>query len=235
MPIANVPMMEHIVTLLRRHGFDDIVVTVAFMANHIRNYFGDGSELGVRMVYATEETPLGTAESVLNMQASWTSASSSSRPSLTDIDLGAIADFHAERALATIGLTPVENPLQFGIVITRDDGTIERFLEKPTWGGVQRHDQHRHLRAGARDLRLHRAGPLGRLQLEVFPAAGGRQAARGRGRGLLGGRRHAGGLRPGPQGRARRPGRGRALVRDQRRGTWGRGPTSTPTPASRGR
>ena len=61
MPIANAPMMEHIVALLREHGFDDIVVTVAFMANHIRNYFGDGSELGVRMVYATEETPLGTA------------------------------------------------------------------------------------------------------------------------------------------------------------------------------
>ena len=66
MPIANAPMMGHIVTLLREHGFDDIVVTVAFMANHIRNYFGDGSELGVRMVYATEETPLGTAGSVRN-------------------------------------------------------------------------------------------------------------------------------------------------------------------------
>src|SRR4029453_1943314 len=66
MPIANRPMMEHIVNLLKRHGFDEIVVTVAFLANHIRNYFGDGSELGVRMVYATEETPLGTAGSVRN-------------------------------------------------------------------------------------------------------------------------------------------------------------------------
>ena len=66
MPLANRPMMEHIVDLLKRHGFDEIVVTVAFMANHIRNYFGDGSEFGVRMVYATEETPLGTAGSVRN-------------------------------------------------------------------------------------------------------------------------------------------------------------------------
>ena len=49
MPLANRPMMEHIVDLLRRHGFDEIVVTVAFMANAIRNYFGDGSEFGVRM------------------------------------------------------------------------------------------------------------------------------------------------------------------------------------------
>jgi len=76
--LANRPMMEHIVQLLQRHGFDDVVVTVAFMANNIRSYFGDGSEFGVRMVYATEETPLGTAGSVRNAMTSWTSASWSS-------------------------------------------------------------------------------------------------------------------------------------------------------------
>src|SRR5918994_3002016 len=133
LPIANAPMMEHIVTLLRRHGYDDIVVTVAFMANHIRNYFGDGSEMGVRMVYATEETPLGTAGSVLNARHKLDERFLViSGDVLTDVDLGAIVRFHEERgALATIGLTPVEDPLEFGIVITRDDGSIERFLEKP--------------------------------------------------------------------------------------------------------
>jgi mannose-1-phosphate guanylyltransferase / phosphomannomutase len=138
MPIANAPMMEHIVALLREHGFDEIVVTVAFLANHIRNYFGDGSELGVRMVYATEETPLGTAGSVLNAREQLDERFLViSGDVLTDIDLGAITRFHDERsALATIGLTPVENPLEFGIVITREDGSIERFLEKPTWGQV---------------------------------------------------------------------------------------------------
>src|ERR1700729_939929 len=66
LPMANRPMMEHVISLLRQHGFEDIVVTVAFMANAIRSYFGDGSEFGVRMVYATEETRLGTAGSVRN-------------------------------------------------------------------------------------------------------------------------------------------------------------------------
>jgi mannose-1-phosphate guanylyltransferase / phosphomannomutase len=138
MPIANRPMMEHIVHLLKRHGFDDIVVTVAFMANHIRTYFGDGSELGVRMVYATEETPLGTAGSVRNaMDELDERFLVISGDVLTDIDLSSIVAFHEERkALATIGLIPVENPLEFGIVITREDGSIERFLEKPTWGQV---------------------------------------------------------------------------------------------------
>jgi mannose-1-phosphate guanylyltransferase / phosphomannomutase len=138
MPLANRPMMEHIVTLLRRHGFEDIVVTVAFMANHIRTYFGDGSEYGVRMVYATEENPLGTAGSVRNaMDELDERFLVISGDVLTDIDLGRIVDFHDEKkSLATIGLVAVENPLEFGIVITREDGSIERFLEKPSWGQV---------------------------------------------------------------------------------------------------
>ena len=138
MTLANRPMMEHIVRLLKEHGFEDIVVTVAFMANVIRTYFGDGSEFGVRMVYATEETPLGTAGSVRNaMDELDERFLVISGDVLTDIDLGAIVRFHEEKnALATIGLKAMENPLDFGIVITRDDGSIERFLEKPTWGQV---------------------------------------------------------------------------------------------------
>src|SRR5580693_5720763 len=69
LPLANRPMMEHVVALLRNHGFEDVVVTVAFMANAIRNYFGDGSEFGVRMAYATEANPLGTAGSILNARS----------------------------------------------------------------------------------------------------------------------------------------------------------------------
>jgi mannose-1-phosphate guanylyltransferase/phosphomannomutase len=138
MHLANRPMMEHIVQLLQKHGFDDIVVTVAFMANNIRSYFGDGSEFGVRMVYATEETPLGTAGSVRNaMDELDERFLVISGDVLTDIDLSRIVEFHEQRgAMATIGLTAVENPLEFGIVITNEDGTIERFLEKPGWGQV---------------------------------------------------------------------------------------------------
>jgi len=138
LPMANRPMMEHVVALLRRHGYEDIVVTVAFMANAIRNYFGDGSEFGVRMVYATEETPLGTAGSVLNARDELDERFVViSGDVLTDIDLSAVVDFHvSHQALATIALKAVDDPLEFGIVITRDDGSIERFLEKPTWGQV---------------------------------------------------------------------------------------------------
>ncbi|MGH9165333.1 MAG: sugar phosphate nucleotidyltransferase [Acidimicrobiales bacterium] len=137
-PMVNRPMMEHIVRLLKRHGFEDIVVTVAFMANSVRTYFGDGSEFGVRMVYATEESPLGTAGSVGNARAELDEPFLViSGDVVTDIDLSAIVATHlAKDAMVTIGLKAVENPLEFGIVIAREDGSIERFLEKPTWGQV---------------------------------------------------------------------------------------------------
>jgi mannose-1-phosphate guanylyltransferase / phosphomannomutase len=138
MPLANRPMMEHVVRLLASHGFDDVVVTVAFLANQIRDYFGDGSDFGVRMRYATEETPLGTAGSVLNASDELDDTFLViSGDVLTDIDLGAIAKAHHDAgALASIALKRVENPLEFAIVITRPDGSIERFLEKPSWGEV---------------------------------------------------------------------------------------------------
>ncbi|MGH9301080.1 MAG: sugar phosphate nucleotidyltransferase, partial [Acidimicrobiales bacterium] len=138
LPVANRPMMEHIIRLLREHGFEDIVVTVAFLANNIRSYFGDGSEFGVRLSYAAEESPLGTAGSVGNARDQLDGPFLAiSGDVLTDIDLSAVVRFHEQhKAMATIGLKSMDNPLEFGIVITRPDGSIDRFLEKPNWGQV---------------------------------------------------------------------------------------------------
>jgi mannose-1-phosphate guanylyltransferase/phosphomannomutase len=138
MPLVNRPMMEHILALLVQHGFDDVVVTVAYLANQIRTYFGDGSDFGIRIRYATEEQPLGTAGSVRNASAELDDTFLViSGDVLTDIDLTALMKAHRDTgALASIGLKRVENPLEFGIVITRPDGSIERFLEKPSWGQV---------------------------------------------------------------------------------------------------
>jgi mannose-1-phosphate guanylyltransferase/phosphomannomutase len=137
-PMANRPLMEHVIDLLRRHGFTDIVVTVAYQANAIQNYFGNGAEFGARIVYASEEPPLGTAGSVRNaMQELDEPFLVISGDVLTDVDLGAVVDFHdRKKALATIALRSVPNPLEFGIVMTRPDGAVDRFLEKPSWGQV---------------------------------------------------------------------------------------------------
>jgi mannose-1-phosphate guanylyltransferase/phosphomannomutase len=139
LPVANRPIMEHVLRLLRRHGFTDTVVTVQFLAALVRNYFGDGEDFGMALQYATEEMPLGTAGSVKNAEDALRDEPFLviSGDALTDIDLTAMVRFHKEQgALVTVGLTRVPDPLEFGIVIADEDGRIQRFLEKPTWGQV---------------------------------------------------------------------------------------------------
>jgi mannose-1-phosphate guanylyltransferase/phosphomannomutase len=139
LPVINRPIMEHVLRLLKRHGLSQTVVTVQFLAALIRNYFGDGEELGMSLHYATEEVPLGTAGSVKNAQEALRDEPFLviSGDALTDIDLSDMVRFHRKNgAMVTIGLKRVPNPLEFGIVITDEEGRIQRFLEKPTWGQV---------------------------------------------------------------------------------------------------
>src|SRR5713101_6541402 len=139
LPVANQPSMEHVLRLLKRHKFAETVVTVQFLASLVRNYFGDGEDVGMSLQYATEEVPLGTAGSVKNAEDALRDAPFLviSGDALTDIDLSELVRFHQENgALVTVALTRVPNPLEFGIIIVDDDGRIQRFLEKPTWGQV---------------------------------------------------------------------------------------------------
>jgi mannose-1-phosphate guanylyltransferase/phosphomannomutase len=137
-PIVGKPCMEHILELLRSHGFTDVIVTVAFLPQAIRSYFGDGTSLGVDIQYSVEESPLGTAGSVrLASDALDDTFLVISGDALCDIDLQQIVATHKEKGAAvTIGLKSVENPLEFGIIVTDEDGKVERFLEKPSWGQV---------------------------------------------------------------------------------------------------
>src|SRR4051812_3865081 len=139
-PVANRPMMEHIVELLKRHGITDLVSILYFQPEHITGHFGDGSDFGVSMRYVTAEADYGTAGAVRNAEDLVLNERVIviSGDVLTDFDLTAAIEEHDRRgAEATIALTAVENPLAYGIVISdRASGRIERFLEKPTWGEV---------------------------------------------------------------------------------------------------
>jgi mannose-1-phosphate guanylyltransferase / phosphomannomutase len=137
-PIVGKPCMEHILELLREHGLTDVIVTVAFLPQAIRSYFGEGDTLGLNIGYSVEESPLGTAGSVrLAARQLDETFLVISGDALCDLDLTKLIEFHKERGAAvTIGLKSVENPLEFGIVVTDEEGRIERFLEKPSWGQV---------------------------------------------------------------------------------------------------
>ncbi|MFZ5647641.1 MAG: sugar phosphate nucleotidyltransferase [Bacillota bacterium] len=137
-PILNRPMMAYIVELLKKHGITDIAVTLQYMPDNIRDFFGNGWQLGVNMRYFVEETPLGTAGSVKNADDFLDDTFIViSGDALTDFDLGRAIEFHREKgSLATLVLTRVDTPLEYGVVITEPSGSIRQFLEKPSWGEV---------------------------------------------------------------------------------------------------
>jgi mannose-1-phosphate guanylyltransferase/phosphomannomutase len=137
-PVVGTPVLEHILRLLKEHGITQVVVTLAYLGAEIRNRLGDGAELDMEIEYVVEDRPLGTAGSVRNaahlLDDTFLVISGDA---LTDIDLTKVMRAHEERGShATIVLHSVPNPLEYGVVVTDDEGNIKRFLEKPSWGEV---------------------------------------------------------------------------------------------------
>ncbi len=137
-PVVNKPNMEHVLDLLKKHGITDVIVTLQYLAPVIQTHFGDGSSFGMNIKYSVEETPLGTAGSVKavedQLQEPFLVISGDS---MTDFDLEAILAYHQEkRSVATLTLYRVPNPLEYGVIITDDEGRIRQFMEKPSWGEV---------------------------------------------------------------------------------------------------
>src|SRR4030088_769241 len=137
-PVVGLPVMEHILNLLRDHGITDVVVTLAYLGAEIRNHFGDVSDFGMSVEYVVEDSPLGTAGSVKTaahlLDDTFLVISGDA---LTDIDLTWVIEEHRRRqSHASIVLKSVPNPLEYGVVVTDPDGRVRRFLEKPSWGEV---------------------------------------------------------------------------------------------------
>lgn len=139
-PIVDRPVMGHIIELLKRHGITEIIITLQYLANIIQDFYGDGSAFDVDITYSVEEVPLGTAGAIkyasrlLDDDEPFMVISGDA---LTDFDLKAIMEAHHKSgALATLTLTRVPNPLEYGVVITDENGRIKQFLEKPNWGEV---------------------------------------------------------------------------------------------------
>lgn len=132
-PVANKPFLEHIIAYLSSHGVDEIVVTLCYLPDRIRDYFGDGRRFGVKMDYVREESPLGTAGAVKNAAAHLDSTFVVLNGDIfTGLDLSNMIVAHRYRgAEATIALTPVDNPTAYGVVEMEQTGRVRRFVEKP--------------------------------------------------------------------------------------------------------
>jgi mannose-1-phosphate guanylyltransferase/phosphomannomutase len=137
-PLMNRPIMLHIVELLKKYQITDLVMLLYHQPHIIKNFFRDGAEFGVRITYVTPLEDMGTAGAVKYAEKYLDERFLIiSGDLLTDFNLQKVIDFHeANKALATITLTSVKDPLQFGVVVTDKEKRITQFLEKPGWGEV---------------------------------------------------------------------------------------------------
>ena len=133
-PLVNKPVLFHILGLLKHHNITDVIITVKHLADQVQDYFGNGSHLGMRIRYAVEDPPLGTAGGVKNAENLLDDEPFLviSSDIVTDIDLSKLIRYHHEKqAMVTMALKRVSNPKGYGIVLLDGKGYIRCLLEKP--------------------------------------------------------------------------------------------------------
>jgi mannose-1-phosphate guanylyltransferase len=134
MPVLNRPFLEHAIVYLKKLGAIEVTLALSYLPESIRDYLGDGSNLGIRLNYTVEDNPLGTAGAVKHAEAYLNHTFAVLNGDIfTDLDITDMLTFHRQRkAQATIALTWVDNPSAFGIVETETNGRVSRFIEKPS-------------------------------------------------------------------------------------------------------
>lgn len=138
-PLANKPFVAYVLEHLKSNGIEDIIFSMGYLPDGIKEYFGDGSAFGMKVTYVIEDQPLGTAGAVKNVEEHITDADFLvlNGDILTDLDIRALIGYHQEKgAVGTITLTPVEDPTAYGLVHINGDGEVKDFLEKPSWDEI---------------------------------------------------------------------------------------------------
>ena len=132
-PVLNRPLLEHLLLHLKRHSITRITLAMTQQNAEIREAFGDGSGLGLEIEYAYEDTPLGSGGAIASVSQHWDEPFLVANGDiLTDLDLSAMMAFHEEHdSELTMHLHEVEDPSQFGVAVTAEDGRITTFVEKP--------------------------------------------------------------------------------------------------------
>jgi len=133
LPVLGRPCVEYVLRSLASAGIEEVFLTCSYRSNDMVAALGEGREFGIDLIYAFEEQPAGTAGAVkLLEERLGPTFVVASGDVLADVDIGTLIEFHRRKgAWATIALTEVESPQEFGIVGLDDDGRIVRFKEKP--------------------------------------------------------------------------------------------------------
>lgn len=139
-PVDGMPILEREIRSLAAQGFKDIVLTVGYLADKIIAYFGDGSQLGVKIEYFVEETPLGNAGALFQLKEKIGEEPFFllNADAAFDVDFNRMLDFHKKHGgLVTLFTHPNSHPYDSGLIIANKDGNVEKWLskedERPQW------------------------------------------------------------------------------------------------------
>jgi mannose-1-phosphate guanylyltransferase len=132
-PVLNRPFLEYVLRRLQEHGVSEVILAISHLAPPIEACFGNGDRLGLKISYVLEKSALGTAGAIKNAAALISDTFFVLNGDIfSDLDFSAMLDFHRRhKAAATIALTPVDNPVHYGLIEREEDGRVTRFLEKP--------------------------------------------------------------------------------------------------------
>ena len=135
-PIMNVPFLARTIERLHEAGIRDVILPAGYMPQAITDYFGDGSDFGMKITYVIEDEPLGTAGAIKNVeQYIHGPFFVLNGDVLTSLDLQAMIAYHKEKGgLGVLHLIKVEDPSAFGCVVHDESGRIAQFVEKPPKG-----------------------------------------------------------------------------------------------------
>ncbi len=130
--VADKPCIWYLMRSLARAGIEEVILACGYKPGMMES-LGDGSDLGIRIVYSYEDEPLGTAGAIKNVESRLDEVFVAANGDVfADIDVRKEIETHFEKnATVTIAMTPVENPCEFGIARIDDDGRILEFKEKP--------------------------------------------------------------------------------------------------------
>jgi NDP-sugar pyrophosphorylase family protein len=132
-PVANAPFLLYQLDLMMSAGIAEVILSLSYQPRKIEDLLQDGTDYGIGIRYAVEGTPLGTGGAFKNAEEYIDSTTVVFNGDvLTGVDLPAVIRKHRDAgAVATLVLTPVDNPTAYGLVETESDGSVRRFLEKP--------------------------------------------------------------------------------------------------------
>ena len=134
MPIGDMPILEILLRQLKRHGVDEVILTVGHLAQLLEVFFQDGERLGMKIHYSYEDQPLGTAGPLSLVSGLDDTFLVANGDVLTTLDFAAlVADHQQSGAIATIAMHQRQVKVDLGVIQCNGSNEITGYIEKPTY------------------------------------------------------------------------------------------------------